>query len=86
MASGFSRVLASLKKKKATKNLVPKLLQKAFAKNKTARAVFDKLSAYKQNEYSQYIATAKQEKKKRSRLEKILPMIELRKGPNDMYR
>jgi uncharacterized protein YdeI (YjbR/CyaY-like superfamily) len=50
LASGFSRVLASLKKKKATKNLVPKLLQKAFAKNKTARAVFDKLSAYEQNE------------------------------------
>lgn len=80
------RVLAPLKKKKATKILVPQLLKEALANNKTALATFNKLSPYKQNEYSEYITTAKQEKTKHSRLEKILPMITTGKGLNDKYR
>lgn len=80
------RVLAPLKKKKAIKITVPELLKAAFVKNKTAQVAFNTLSPYKQNEYSEYITAAKQEKTKHSRLEKILPMITQGKGLNDIYR
>ena len=80
------RILTPLKKTKATKKPIPELLKAALAKNKTAESTFETLSPYKQNEYSEYIANAKQEKTKHSRLEKILPMIAEGKGLNDMYR
>lgn len=80
------RVLIPLKKKKATKIPIPELLKEALTKDKNMFVAFDRLSAYKQNEYSEYIATAKQEKTKHSRLEKIIPMITQGKGLNDMYR
>lgn len=73
-------------KSKATKKRVPKLLKDALAKNAKASSAFKKLSLYNQNEYGAYIDTAKQEKTKISRLEKILPMIEDGKGLNDLYR
>ncbi|MEP3211374.1 MAG: DUF1801 domain-containing protein [Maribacter sp.] len=79
------RVLVATKKK-AIKKPVPKLLKDALNKNKSAAIAFKKLSLYNQNEYGEYIATAKQEKTKLSRLEKILPMITEGKGLNDMYR
>lgn len=79
------RVLAPIKKK-ATKKLEPKLLKDALAKNTNANIAFKKLSLYKQNEYSEYIEAAKQEKTKLSRLEKIIPMISNGKGLNDRYR
>ena len=80
------RILTPLKKTKATKKPIPELLKAALSKNKTAQSAFDTLSPYKQNEYSEYIVNAKQSKTKRSRLEKILPMIAKGKGLNDMYR
>ena len=80
------RILTPLKKTKATKKPIPELLKAALSKNKTAQSAFETLSPYKQNEYSEYIVNAKQEKTKRSRLEKILPMIAEGKGLNDMYR
>jgi len=79
------RVLVPLKKK-ATKQPVPELLKDALVTNTSAQASFKKLSLYKQNEYSEYIETAKQKKTKLSRLEKILPMIIEGKGLNDRYR
>lgn len=72
-------------KKKATKKPVPKLLKEALSKNTNASKAFKKLSLYNQNEYAEYIANAKQEKTKLSRLEKILPMISEGNGLNDMY-
>ncbi len=79
------RVLVTTKKK-ATKKPVPKLLIDALAKNKSAAMAFKELSPYNQNEYAEYIVTAKQEKTKLSRLKKILPMIAEGKGLNDRYR
>ncbi|MFS4494532.1 YdeI/OmpD-associated family protein [Maribacter sp. 2308TA10-17] len=73
-------------KKKIEKRPVPKLLKDALAKNANAAEAFKKLSLYNQNEYSEYIEKAKQEKTKLSRLEKILPMIIEVKGLNDKYR
>jgi uncharacterized protein YdeI (YjbR/CyaY-like superfamily) len=47
---------------------------------------FDLLSPFKQKEYIEYIATAKQEKTKIARLQKIRPMIIENIGLNDKYR
>ncbi len=48
--------------------------------------LFEKFSQSKQNEFSEYISGAKQEKTKLSRIEKIIPMIEKGVGLNDKYR
>ncbi|MFK7813917.1 MAG: YdeI family protein [Maribacter sp.] len=79
------RILVPIKKK-ATIKPVPELLKNALAVNTIASQAFKKLSIYSQNEYSEYIENAKQEKTKLSRLEKIIPMISDGKGLNDMYR
>lgn len=47
---------------------------------------FEKFSPFKQKEFLEYIATAKQEKTKISRMEKIKPMILQNIGLNDKYR
>ncbi|MBM1106391.1 YdeI/OmpD-associated family protein [Aurantibacter crassamenti] len=78
-------VLAPVKKKKA-KIIIPKLLKDALVKNTVANKNFKSLTPYKQKEYTEYIAQAKQEKTKLSRLEKIIPMLEAGKGLNDRYR
>lgn len=74
------------KKKAPTKVVVPGLLKDALSKNAIASSAFKKLSPYNKKEYSEYIANAKQEKTKLSRLEKILPMIIDGKGLNDKYK
>ena len=78
-------MVLALKKKKTVKTSVPQLLKDALDQNITANKAFKNLSPYKQREYSEYILTAKQEKTKRTRLEKILPMISIGKGLNDKY-
>ena len=65
---------------------VPHLLEDAFRKSPSLQEKFDGLTPYKQREYCEYIESAKQEKTKLSRLEKILPMIEQGLGINDKYR
>lgn len=77
-----------LKPKKAApiKVRIPELLKDALKRDATAKRAYEKLSPYNKKEYSEYIANAKQEKTKRSRLEKILPMIIDGKGLNDKYR
>lgn len=47
---------------------------------------FEAFSTFKQKEFLEYIATAKQEKTKISRMEKIKPMILQNIGLNDKYR
>jgi len=47
---------------------------------------FEKFSAYKQKEFLEYIASAKQEKTKTTRMEKIKPMILQNIGLNDKYK
>ena len=78
--------LRPAKKKKPAIIEVPNELKEALAKNKKTKQAFQKLSAYKRNEYSEYISGAKQEKTKFSRLQKILPLILEGKGLNDRYR
>ncbi|MGB1041444.1 MAG: YdeI/OmpD-associated family protein [Flavobacteriales bacterium] len=64
---------------------IPELLMKEL-KNKNILHLFEKFSQGKQNEFSEYISGAKQEKTKMSRIEKIIPMIEEGIGLNDKYR
>ena len=60
--------------------------QKELNDNKELNAAFLKFTPYKQNEFWEYMATAKQEKTKISRLEKIKPLILENRGLNDKFR
>lgn len=60
--------------------------QAALDKNKTLKTAFEKFTPGKQKEFWEYMATAKQEKTKVKRLEKITPMILEGRGLNDQYR
>ncbi len=71
---------------KSQQTVIPALLEDIFAKKPNLQTTFNNLSPYKQREYCEYIATAKQEKTKNARLEKIIPMIEKGVGLNDLYR
>ena len=55
-------------------------------KDKALQTAFEMFSPYKQKEFWEYMATAKQEKTKITRLEKIKPMILEHRGLNDKYR
>ena len=66
--------------------VIPMLLQNELAKDEQITKSFQSLTPGRQREYCEYIDTAKQEKTKLSRIEKILPMIKEGKGLNDRYR
>lgn len=74
------------KKQVPIKVVLPELLKNALKKDAGVESAFEKLSPYNKKEYSEYIADAKQEKTKLSRLEKILPMISRGAGLNDKYK
>ncbi len=54
--------------------------------DKALKTAFEKFTSGKQNEFWEFMATAKQEKTKINRLEKIKPMIMEGMGLNDKYR
>lgn len=66
--------------------VLPPELKEALLQDMNLKKAFTTLSDYQQREYGEFIATAKQEKTKRSRLEKIIPMILDGKGLNDKYK
>jgi hypothetical protein len=61
-------------------------LQQQLAQDSNLQNAFSQFTPYKQKEFIEYIATAKQEKTKLSRFEKIKPMILAGIGLNDKYR
>ena len=65
---------------------VPKELKTALNQNSVLKDAYKALTPYKQREYADYISTAKQEKTKITRLEKIMPMILNGKGLHDKYK
>ena len=73
-------------KKKKSELIIPKLLKEALDNNPKMENAFITLSPYKQRDYAEYILSAKQEKTKLTRLEKIIPMINQGIGLNDKYR
>lgn len=74
----------TIDRKKET--IIPDELKEYLDKDKKLNTCFKALSPYKQREYCEYIATAKRDATKASRLEKIIPMISQGIGLNDKYR
>ncbi|SFR50855.1 Uncharacterized conserved protein YdeI, YjbR/CyaY-like superfamily, DUF1801 family [Robiginitalea myxolifaciens] len=70
--------------KKSAKAKLPPELKKALEDPELKQA-FSALSPYKQRDFAEYVATAKQEATKARRLQKILPMIREGIGLNDKY-
>lgn len=70
-------------KKKTT---LPDELKEALRKDTQLKKAFDAFTPGKQREFAEYIGSAKQEKTRLSRLEKVQPMILAGKGLNDKYR
>jgi uncharacterized protein YdeI (YjbR/CyaY-like superfamily) len=66
--------------------ILSEFFQKELNANPELAAAFQKFSAYKQYEFLEYIESAKREETKRSRIEKIVPMILNSIGLNDKYR
>lgn len=66
--------------------IVSELLEKEMIQNPALATAFQKFSPYKKYEFLEYIETAKQEKTKLSRIEKVIPMILANVGLNDKYR
>ncbi len=75
-----------VKAEKTKKVTIPELLQSELTKDSNLHTAFETLTPYKQKEFCEYIAEAKQEKTKLRRLAKILPMIKEGIGLNDGYR
>jgi uncharacterized protein YdeI (YjbR/CyaY-like superfamily) len=68
------------------KVFVSDFFEKELDSNPILKEAFYKFSPYKQKEFLEYIETAKREETKRSRIEKIKPMILENIGLNDKYR
>ena len=66
--------------------IISELLENEMTQNPALKEAFAKFSPYKQYEFLEYIETAKQEKTKLSRIEKVIPMILANVGLNDKYR
>jgi uncharacterized protein YdeI (YjbR/CyaY-like superfamily) len=65
---------------------IPEELTEALNKNKKLRKNFDNFTPFKQREYCEYISGAKRDVTRKTRLEKIIPMILEGVGLNDKYR
>lgn len=68
------------------KLMMPELLKTALATDKKLAKAFEKFTPGNQKEFKEYILSAKQEKTKVRRLEKIIPMIKDGVGMNDKYK
>jgi uncharacterized protein YdeI (YjbR/CyaY-like superfamily) len=76
-----------IKSPKAQVNIeMPEIFQKELDVDINLAEAFLKFSPYKQKEFLEYITVAKREETKRSRIEKIKPMILKKIGLNDKYR
>lgn len=73
-------------KPKNKKLVIPSLLKQALSKDKELKQQFAQLTPGKQREYAEYIAEAKRDTTKQSRLKKISPMVKTGKGLYDKYK
>lgn len=62
------------------------LLKNAFEKDPALKEDFEKLTPGRQREYATYIAEAKREATRKSRLEKCIPLIKKGVGLHDKYK
>jgi uncharacterized protein YdeI (YjbR/CyaY-like superfamily) len=78
--------MKGLSHKPEKKKVVPcDLFENELKKDTALSKAFERFSAYKQKEFIEYIGSAKQDKTKASRIEKIKPMIIKNIGLNDKY-
>ncbi|WP_163325072.1 YdeI/OmpD-associated family protein [Draconibacterium mangrovi] len=68
------------------KLVIPPELEDALNQDNHLKLSFQEFTPGKQREFADYIAHAKQEKTRQSRLQKIIPMINNNIGLNDKYR
>ncbi|MEZ4853339.1 YdeI family protein [Flavobacterium sp.] len=73
-------------KKEKKETIISDFFKSFLNENPTLKNEFENLTPYKQREYLEFIDTAKQEKTKLARLEKIKPLLAKGKGLNDQYR
>ena len=73
-------------KPKKGEAIISELLEKELNADTTLAEAFKNFPPYKQKEFLEYIATAKREETKLSRMEKIKPMILKNMGLNDKHR
>ena len=66
--------------------IIPPELQKAFDSDLSLKDSFEAHSLTNKRDFAEYIATAKRETTKQSRLVKITPMIQSGEGLNDKYK
>lgn len=66
--------------------VVSEFFKSHLDQDEALKLAFEAFTPFKQREYLEYVDSAKQEKTKISRMEKIIPMIKDRKGLNDKYR
>lgn len=66
--------------------IIPEKLIREFKSDSEFKISFNRLTPGKQREYCEYIASAKRDATKQSRLEKIKPMIFQGVGLNDKYK
>ena len=71
---------------KSAKNFNSPYLEMYLSADDQLLQCFNSLTNYKQQEYHEYIVTAKQERTKERRMEKAKPLILQNKGLNDLYR
>ena len=64
---------------------VPEELAQALKKNAKLKKAFEALTPGRRREYADHVGSAKQEKTRLSRLEKITPMVLAGQGLNDKY-
>ena len=78
---------AGLEVKPAKKEtVIPELLQKELDNSPALMEAFNKLTPFKQREYTEFISSAKREETKLARMEKVKPILLLGIGLNDKYR
>lgn len=66
--------------------IISELFEKELNQDPALKEAFQKFTPYKQYEFLEYIESAKQEKTKLSRIEKVIPMVLGNIGLNDKYR
>lgn len=65
---------------------IPEMLNRVLASSTDLKKAFSQLTMGRQREYCEYIASAKRETTKQTRIEKITPIILSGKGLNDRYK
>lgn len=78
--------LAPKPEKKGNEVDIPEELLKVLEENPNLKSQFQALSPYKQREYCEHIASAKQDATKHKRLSKIIPLLKKGIGLHDKYR